>query len=134
MNYGGPLIAIDGRVMGVIVPISPSSEGETAGFEWYDVGIGFAVPLEDVFKVVPKLKEGTPDKPVTLHAGLLGVTFREADQYTMGCTIDTIAPLTPADRVGLKAGDNIVEAEGKAVLNQRRFCTSGRSTRATWCP
>jgi serine protease Do len=121
VNYGGPLIAIDGRVMGVIVPISPTSEGETAGFEWYDVGIGFAVPLEDVFKVVPKLKEGTPDKPVTLHAGLLGVTFREPDQFTMGCTVDTVAPLTPADKVGLKPGDNIVEAEGKAVFNQAQL-------------
>ncbi len=121
VNYGGPLVTIDGRVMGIIVPISPTSEGETSGFEWYDVGIGFAVPLEDVMRVVPKLKEGTADKPVVLKAGLLGITFREADQYTMGCTIDTIAPLTPADKIGLKVGDNIVEAEGKPVLNQAQL-------------
>jgi S1-C subfamily serine protease len=121
VNYGGPLIAIDGRVMGVIVPISPSSEGETAGFEWYDVGIGFAVPLEDVMRVVPKLKEGTPEKPVTLRPGLMGITFREPDQYTMGITVDTIAPETPADKIGMKVGDNIVEAEGKPVLNQAQL-------------
>lgn len=121
VNYGGPLCAIDGRVMGVIVPISPTSEGETAGFEWYDVGIGFAVPFEDVMKVVPKLKEGTPEKPVTLHAGLIGITFREADQFSMGCTIDTVMPQTPADKVGLKPGDNIIEAEGKAVFNQAQL-------------
>jgi S1-C subfamily serine protease/predicted esterase len=121
VNYGGPLVAIDGRVMGVIVPISPTSDGETAGFEWYDVGIGFAVPLEDVMKVVPKLKAGTPDKPVTLHAGLLGITFREPDPYTMGCTIDTVAPETPADKIGLKPGDNVVEAEGKAIMNQAQL-------------
>lgn len=121
VNYGGPLMAIDGRVMGVIVPISPSSEGETAGFEWYDVGIGFAVPFEDVLKVVPKLKEGTPEKPVTLKAGLLGVTFREPDHYSPGCTIDTVAPETPADKAKLKPGDNIIEADGKPVLNQAQL-------------
>jgi S1-C subfamily serine protease/dienelactone hydrolase len=121
VNYGGPLAAIDGRVMGVIVPISPTSDGETAGFEWYDVGIGFAVPLEDVMKVVPKLKEGTPDKPVTLKAGLVGITFREPDPYTMGCTIDTVAPETPADKIGLKPGDNIVEAEGRPIMNQAQL-------------
>jgi len=121
VNYGGPLLAIDGRVMGVIVPISPSSEGETAGFEWYDVGIGFAIPFEDVLKVVPRLKEGTPEKPVTLKAGLLGVTFREPDHYTPGCTIDTVAPETPADKAGLKPGDNIIEVEGKPVLNQAQL-------------
>jgi serine protease Do len=126
VNYGGPLMAIDGRVIGVIVPISPSGEGETAGFEWYDVGIGFAVPFEDVLRVVPKFKEGTPEKPVTLNAGLLGVTFREPDQYSAGCTIDTVAPGTPAEKVGLKPGDNFVEVDGKPVLNQAQFLHSVR--------
>jgi serine protease Do len=121
VNYGGPLLAIDGRVMGVIVPISPTSDEETAGFEWYDVGIGFAVPFEDVLKVVPKLKAGTSDRPVTLKAGMLGITFREADQFSGGCTIDTVAPQTPADTVGLKPGDNVLEAEGKPVLNQAQL-------------
>src|SRR3954470_5365557 len=121
VNYGGPLLAIDGRVMGVIVPISPTSDEETAGFEWYDVGIGFAVPFEDVLRVVPKLKAGTPDKPVTLKAGMLGITFREPDQFSTGCTIDTVAPNTPADTVGLKPGDNVVEADGKPVLNQAQL-------------
>ena len=47
-NYGGPLIDLYGRVQGVLVPASPQAEGETAGFEWYDSGIGFAIPLEDI--------------------------------------------------------------------------------------
>src|SRR5262249_11704508 len=34
-NYGGPLLDIQGRVIGVLVPASPRAEGETAGFEWY---------------------------------------------------------------------------------------------------
>src|SRR5690606_17319965 len=55
-NYGGPLLSIDGRVFGVLVPASPQGDGETAGVEWYDSGIGFAVPLEDIFAVLPRLK------------------------------------------------------------------------------
>ena len=46
-NYGGPLVDIAGRVLGVLVPMSPDGSGEVAGVEWYDSGIGFAVPLED---------------------------------------------------------------------------------------
>src|SRR5438093_9851698 len=37
-NYGGPLVDVQGRVLGVLVPASPRAEGETAGFEWYDSG------------------------------------------------------------------------------------------------
>src|SRR5262249_17576063 len=58
LNYGGPLIDVDGRVYGVLVPASPFSEGDTAGVEWYDSGIGFAVPLEDIFAVLPRMKQG----------------------------------------------------------------------------
>ena len=75
-NYGGPLIDLDGRVQGVLVPASPRAEGETAGFEWYDSGIGFAIPLEDINAVLPRLKQGKD-----LKKGLLGVTMKGADQF-----------------------------------------------------
>ena len=53
-NYGGPLVDISGRVLGVLVPLSPDATSEVAGVEWYDSGIGFAVPLDHVLKVLPK--------------------------------------------------------------------------------
>src|SRR5262245_591144 len=58
-NYGGPLIDIEGRVLGVLVPASPQADGALAGFEWYDSGIGFAIPLDDINAVLPRLKKGT---------------------------------------------------------------------------
>src|SRR5256885_2038084 len=44
VNYGGPLVGIDGRVQGVLVPASPRGDSDAAGVEWYDSGIGFAIP------------------------------------------------------------------------------------------
>ena len=41
VNYGGPLIDLEGRVAGVLVPLSPRSEDAVAEAEWYDSGIGF---------------------------------------------------------------------------------------------
>src|SRR5262249_44947334 len=57
-NYGGPLVDLQGRVYGILVPASPRGEDEIAGFEWYDSGIGFAIPLEDVNNVLDRLKQG----------------------------------------------------------------------------
>ena len=59
MNYGGPLIDISGRVLGVLVPASPHAQDETAGVEWYDSGIGFAIPMEDINAVLPRLRKAT---------------------------------------------------------------------------
>ncbi len=112
VNYGGPLVSIDGRVYGVIVPASSRAEGETAGVEWYDCGIGFAVPLEDVLASLPRLKEGKD-----LRRGLLGITPQGADVYTAAPAIGSIQPDSAAARAGLQVGDKITEINGKKVPN-----------------
>ncbi len=109
-NYGGPLVAIDGRVFGILVPASPRGEGEVSGVEWYDSGIGFAVPLQDVFKVLPKMIEGKD-----LRRGLLGIAPKTQDQYLEEPIIGTVSPDSAALKAGIKAGDKLVKIDGKPV-------------------
>ena len=111
-NYGGPLVAIDGRVLGVLVPASARSEGETAGFEWYDSGIGFAVPLDDILPKLDALKKGTD-----LRRGLLGINPQVTDAYNAQPVIGAIQPDSAAARAGLKVGDRLVAIDDKPVPN-----------------
>jgi S1-C subfamily serine protease/predicted esterase len=113
VNYGGPLVAIDGRVLGLIVPMSNRDEGETAGVDVYDSGIGFAVPLEDIYAVLPRLKQGQD-----LKRGLLGINPQTAGSvYTSAAVIGAIQPDSAAARAGLQVGDKIVEINGKKIPN-----------------
>jgi S1-C subfamily serine protease len=116
LNYGGPLVDILGRVQGVIIPASPFVEGVTAGFEWYDSGIGFAVPLEDIFAVLPRLKQGKD-----LERGTLGVNLKGQDLFTSTAEVTTVLKGSAADRAGLKAGDVITEIDGHAVTRQAQL-------------
>ena len=111
-NYGGPLVSIDGRVFGVIVPASARGEGETSGFEWYDSGIGFAIPLEDILAKMPELKKG-----VNLRRGLLGINPKSPDVYNSQPVIGAIQPDSAADRAGIKVDDAILAIDGKLVPN-----------------
>jgi S1-C subfamily serine protease/predicted esterase len=110
VNYGGPLVDIQGRVQGVIIPASPFVEDVNAGFEWYDSGIGFAVPLEDVMAVLPRLKSGKD-----LDKGVLGFTTKSADLYAALPEIAAVQKDSAADRAGLKPGDIITEVDGQPV-------------------
>src|SRR5262245_7761514 len=119
VNYGGPLVDLDGRVLGVLVPASPRGEGETAGVEWYDSGIGFAVPLDDVLAVLPRLKEGKD-----LHRGRLGFLAKTPDLYTVPATVGVVTPDSPAAKAGMQSGDVILEIDGKPVANQNQLQTA----------
>ena len=112
VNYGGPLVDIDGRVMGILVPLSSRTRQSTeaAGVEWYDSGIGFAIPYEDILATIDRLKAGED-----LHPGLVGVSFKSRDMIGVVPTIDRVHFDSPAHKAGLKTGDVIVAVDGQAV-------------------
>lgn len=110
LNYGGALIDLSGRCMGVIVPLSPQEQGETAGVEWYDSGIGFAVPYEDILKVLPRLIAGE-----TLNGGRMGVGFEDQGPVSGEAKIIRVHPESPADQAGLQENDVITQVNGHPV-------------------
>ncbi len=110
VNYGGALVDIEGRVLGVIAPLSPAGNGETAGVEWYDGGIGFAIPLEDVYASLDRLKTGTDLLP-----GLLGITFAGGQSTNVPAIVDRVRYNSPAQQAGLKTNDRIIGADGEKI-------------------
>ena len=116
-NYGGPLIDLHGRVLGVLVPLSPQGqESELAGAEWYDSGIGFAVPLAEINARLDTLKAGKDLRP-----GLLGISLKRGDIYVLPAAVAACRSDGPAGKAGIKTGDEIVEIEGKPVQRQAQL-------------
>lgn len=116
-NYGGPLVDLRGRVLGVLVPLSPQGqESELAGAEWYDSGIGFAVPLVDINSRLAMLKGGRDLRP-----GLLGISLKKGDIYSLPAEVAASRADGPAGKAGIKAGDEIVEINGSPVQRQAQL-------------
>jgi 2-alkenal reductase len=113
-NSGGPLLDSAGRLIGVNTAIfSPS--GASAG-------IGFAIPVDVVNRVVPQLVRGgrMPNPGIGIMAGEEAVTARLGIE---GVVIVRTLPGSPAARAGLRGvdqrsgqlGDIIVGVNGRPV-------------------
>jgi serine protease Do len=112
-NYGGPLVDVRGRVLGLIVPMAPQGASEVAGAEWYDSGIGFAVPLAPLDDRIEKMKKGEDQRP-----GMLGVGMAGKNAHSSQAELATVRPDSPAGKAGLKKGDVIVEIDGNPIRTQ----------------
>lgn len=116
-NSGGPLVNAVGEVIAMNTIIySTSQSNRGAG----SIGIGFAVPINRVMKIVEDLKKngkidrdfwtGMSVRPIDANiARYLGL------ETTDGAVIVEIAPRSPAAASDLQVGDVIVELNGRPV-------------------
>jgi serine protease Do len=103
-------------VIGILVPLSPDENSVLAGAQWYDSGVGFAVPIADVFNKLEQLKQGQE-----LRSGLLGVVLKGNDIYSNRAEIALCRAQSPASVAGLQAGDIIVTFNGRPIARQADF-------------
>jgi len=102
-NSGGPLLDLQGRVIGVNSQIESESGGND--------GVGFAVPSNTVQKIANALiDDGSVE-----HA-YLGVSTQDADDRG-GATISEVRTGTPAASAGLRSGDVVTRIDDEAVAS-----------------
>lgn len=118
-NYGGPVVDIQGRVMGLVVPLSPDADDVTSGVEWYDSGIGFAISSDSLLSAVSKLSQGDD----LLH-GLSGMRFNPKTIHTAEPRILSLFPASPADEAGIKAKDLVLSIDGRPIVRAADVRTS----------
>ncbi len=106
-NYGGPVIDLEGRCLGIAVPMA-QQQGELAGVEFYDAGVGFAVPQHRVREIADALKKGK-----SFYRGWLGV--QTDPRFKNGLLIARIANPSPMWDLGIRSGAIIVYANGQEI-------------------
>ena len=109
-NSGGPLVNAAGEVVGVNSSIYSPSGGS--------VGLGFAIPIDRTKRIVEDLLEhGSVRQPwVGIRLQTPNVqSAREA--AAVGAIVARVVPGSPADRAGVRAGDQVVAAGARPVKN-----------------
>ena len=118
-NSGGPLLNVEGEVVGVNRAIQTS--GTSSLGDPINTGIGFAVSVDIVNRVVPVLLEaGTYEYPYIGVSALESLNLLQQEllniDYNTGAYITTVVPDSPADEAGLIGGQNgVVDYEGESI-------------------
>jgi serine protease Do len=116
-NSGGPLLNVDGKVIGINTAIVSQAGGS--------LGIGFAIPINMVKNIYKQLIEKG-----SVTRGYLGIVIQQltpelAKSFNLninkGILISDVAKDSAADKAGLKSGDVIVELNDELAEDVGRF-------------
>ena len=123
-NSGGPLVNLDGEVIGMNTAIASGSQN-----------IGFAIPINDISGLIDSVKSsGKLERPY-LGVVYIPITSDIAKQYNLSVSDGAYIPKAsdlgqaaiisggPADKAGIKEGDVITKIDG-ADINQTASITS----------
>ena len=124
-NSGGPLVNMNGEVVGInssIRSASSSMSGEAGS-----IGLGFAIPIDNVLPIVDQLRSNeTPT-----HAKL-GVSVGDASSkngLVSGAGIESVEAGSAAAQAGLTRGDVITKVDGEPVTGYQSLVATIRGHR-----
>jgi serine protease Do len=114
-NSGGPMFDLNGNVVGMNTALISPTGG--------NVGIGFAIPAEQIQPVVEALRRGEH-----VQRGYIGIGMQDVDEGVAaalgierghGTLVRSITPGGPAERAGIRQGDVIVSVGGQDVTQDQ---------------
>jgi len=113
-NSGGPLININGEVVGINTAIRGGGAQ----------GIGFATPINTAKRLLPMLKSGKVTRGY-LGMSIMDVTDQAKEAFNLtearGALVQRVEPGKPADQAGIQKGDVVVDVDGHPIRNNREL-------------
>ncbi len=112
-NSGGPVVNVQGDMIGVATAIIGGAQG-----------IGFAIPVDRARRIVSDLVKFGHVKPVWVGLHGRTVASRGDEGRSKGFRIRSVDPGSPAERAGIRPGDQIVAVDSTPIDSQESFETT----------
>jgi len=129
-NSGGALADLDGNVVGINSSIRTASatQGEAGS-----IGLGFAIPMDEVMPIVEQMRNGETPTHARLGISVSDVASRPGAQVapdaTQGAEVQDVNAGSTADDAGLAKGDVITKVDDRLITGADSLVATIRSYR-----
>jgi putative serine protease PepD len=127
-NSGGPLVNLSGEVVGIDAAIQTATN-QAAGGEPGSIGLGFAIPIDEVLPIVQQMIKGETPTHARLGIGVEDAASGQGAQITDGAKISQVSNGSAASNAGLRAGDVITKVDGHLITSSDGLVAIIRSYR-----
>jgi putative serine protease PepD len=125
-NSGGPLVNLSGEVVGIDAAIQTATDTTTSG-EPGSIGLGFAIPIDEVLPIVQEMIKG--ETPTHARLGIGVENASTSGTIGEGAKIQKVDTGSAAEAAGLKAGDVITKVDSHLITSSDSLVATIRSYR-----
>lgn len=124
-NSGGALVDMDGNLVGINASIRTA--GASMGGETGSIGLGFAIPIDEIREIIDQLRAG--DTPTHARLGIEVSDVGQDAAVLDGAQVRSITEDSAAAEAGLEEGDIITAVDDTAITGSDSLIVTVRSYR-----
>ena len=125
-NSGGALVDMNGNVVGINSSIRTASSSES---EAGSIGLGFAIPMDEVMPIVDQMSKGEAPTHARLGISVSDVASKDGAEVLQGAQVQNVSAGSTAADAGIAKGDVITKINDQLVTGSDSLVATIRSYR-----
>jgi putative serine protease PepD len=113
-NSGGALVNASGQLVGINSSIASVGSSDTGG-QSGNIGIGFAIPVNEVTSIADQLVADGKAEHAYLGVSTQDDSVKDGSAQRAAASVTAVVGGTPAAKAGLQRGDAIIAVDGEPV-------------------
>lgn len=125
-NSGGALVDLNGNVVGINSSIRSAA---TSSGEAGSIGLGFAIPMDEVMPIVDQMRNGETPTHARMGISVSDVSGQQGAEVVEGAQVQDVTAGSSADSAGIAQGDVITKVDDHLITGADSLVATIRSYR-----
>ena len=125
-NSGGALVDLNGNVVGINSSIRSAA---TSSGEAGSIGLGFAIPMDEVMPIVDQMRNGETPTHARMGISVSDISGQPGAEVVEGAQVQDVTAGSSAEQAGIAKGDVITKVDDHLITGADSLVATIRSYR-----